>query len=75
MIFALAVGVNPCTLPFIGTILAFSLGEVLINLTLFGIGMLIAPTLFLLFGRKFLAYSKKFTSQLGRIEKFLICIK
>lgn len=70
-IFALAIGINPCTLPFIGSVFALSSGEILINLALFGIGVLVAPTLFLLFGRKFLAYSKKLSSQLGRIEKFL----
>ncbi|CEG12970.1 putative cytochrome c biogenesis protein [groundwater metagenome] len=71
MLFALAIGINPCTLPFIGSVFAFSSGEILLNLTLFGIGILVAPTLFLLFGRKFLAYGKNFSSQLGRIEKFL----
>jgi len=71
MLFAIAIGINPCTLPFIGSVFALSSGEILINLALFGIGILIAPTLFLLFGRKFLAYSKNLSSQLARIEKFL----
>jgi len=71
IIFALAVGINPCTLPFIGSIFALTSSEILINLVLFGIGILVAPTLFLLFGRKFLSYSKTLSSQLGKIEKFL----
>jgi len=71
MLFAVAIGINPCTMPFIGSIFAMSSGEILFNLTLFGIGILVAPTLFLLFGRKFLAYSKNLSSQLGKIEKFL----
>ncbi len=71
MVFAVAIGVNPCTMPFIGSIFAMSSGEILLNLTLFGIGILFAPTLFLLFGRKFLAYGKNLSSQLGKIEKFL----
>jgi len=71
MIFAIAIGINPCTFPFVGSIFALSPGEILINLALFGIGILVAPTLFLLFGRKFLAYSKNLSFYLGKIEKFL----
>lgn len=71
MIFALAIGINPCTLPFIGAIFAMSSGEILINLALFGIGILIAPTLFLILGKMFLVYGKSMSSKLWAMEKFL----
>lgn len=77
MVFALAIGINPCTLPFIGTMFALSSvssGEILIKLVLFGIGILIAPTLFLIFGKMFLAYGKKISSKLGQLEKFMAII-
>lgn len=71
VVFALAIGINPCTLPFTGSIFALPTSKILMNLTLFGLGILIAPTLFLVFGRKFLNYSKEFSSHLGKVEKFL----
>ncbi len=69
-IFAVAIGINPCAVPFTGQVFALSSGgEIFINLFLFGIGILIAPTLLLIFGNELISHSRKITEKMHYIDK------
>lgn len=55
VIVALSTGLNPCTLPFLGLIASVSvIHNSVLYLLLFGIGLLVPATLFLLLGKSFL---------------------
>ncbi|MEF8847346.1 MAG: hypothetical protein V5A57_02890 [Candidatus Paceibacterota bacterium] len=70
MLFALAVGINPCAIPFTGQVFSLSSNaNILINLVAFGIGILLAPTLIVVFGNKLLSYTKKVTGVMHYIDK------
>lgn len=71
MIFAVAIGLNPCAMPYTGTIFALSGVEILSNLLLFGIGILIPPTLFLMFGNALLFNSKSISKNMHYFGKLM----
>ncbi len=70
MVFAVAVGINPCSIPYLGTLFALSSGvEIASKLFLFALGILIAPTLFLMFGNSFISKSRVLSKKMHYIEK------
>lgn len=80
MIFAIAVGINPCSLPYLATVVALagvnsSLNlEIFIKFVLFALGILIAPTLLLIFGNTFLHTVKKISKGMHKIDKLMASI-
>lgn len=70
VLFAGAIGINPCAIPFTGQIFGLSSGgAILINLVAFGVGILLAPTFLVVFGNKLLSYTEKVTEAMHYMDK------
>lgn len=70
MLFAVAIGINPCAVPFTGQIFSLSSDSIiLLNLVSFGAGILLTPTLIVVFGNKLLSYTKKVTEVMHYMDK------
>lgn len=69
--FALLVALNPCTLPYLGVILASSKGAAFANLAVFGIGLLAPAILFAIFGQKILNITRLSGAILKKITQLM----
>ncbi len=70
IIFALVVGINPCTLPYLGTIVGVSKGiEIMLKLIMFGIGVIIPPTLLIVFGNALLSNMRRVTKKISNLDR------
>jgi len=58
-VFALAISVNPCTLPFLSITVGLGIGQSLPGLVAFGAGLLAPAILFVIFGQHAMSYAKK----------------
>lgn len=69
-IFAFTISINPCTIPFITTTLVYyNDARLVINLLLFGIGLVIPSSLFLFLGRSAYVIIKRSSVALASIER------
>ncbi|MFT4344195.1 MAG: cytochrome c biogenesis CcdA family protein [Candidatus Woesearchaeota archaeon] len=74
-IFAFIVAANPCTLPYIGVITSLaSPAEMMLHMTLFGIGLLVPAIIFALFGQAVLNSIQKKTYLLGKVHRVMSII-
>ena len=74
-VFAIAIAVNPCTLPYLGTLVGVSVDfGIITNLSLFGIGMLLPSTLLLFVGGSLLTKIGKSGKNMGRFNKIMAIV-
>lgn len=75
IIFAIIFSTNPCALPYLGVIIASSKSyELIIQMTLFGAGLITPSILFGIFGEKILTISKKTAKTMNIVNKALSII-
>jgi len=74
-IFAIAIAINPCTLPYLGTIIGIDVSvNIISNLVLFGIGMLLPSSLLLFIGGKIIHKLNKVSSNVEKINKVMALV-
>lgn len=71
IIFALIMGVNPCTIPYLAVILALAKTDMIINTFFFGLGLILPALLFAFFGNKMFSFTKKSGKAFHAINKFM----
>lgn len=74
IVFALILSINPCTLPYLGIIISLSKVKLLLNLFVFGIGLIIPAILFSILGQKFLSFIHKNNKLIHFINKLMSII-
>ena len=72
--FALLVSFNPCTIPYLSILIATEPASIFVNLSLFGIGLLIPSLLFAFVGQSILKLPKKGGKLFHRINKLMSVI-
>jgi cytochrome c biogenesis protein CcdA len=72
--FALLVSFNPCTIPYLSILIAADPSSVFVNLSIFGIGLLIPSLLFAFVGQSILNLPKKGSKLFHRINKLMSII-
>lgn len=72
--FALAISVNPCTLPFLSITVGLELASALPSLVAFGAGMLAPAILFVIFGQQAINYAKKGGRIMHKAKKLMDAI-
>lgn len=71
-IFAFAIAINPCTLPYLGSVIGLSINfDIILNLILFGVGMLLPSTLLVIVGGRLIHHVNRIGSKTKHLDKFM----
>ncbi|HQT44954.1 MAG TPA: hypothetical protein PLO51_03185 [Candidatus Micrarchaeota archaeon] len=70
-VFALAISVNPCTLPFLSIAVGLGFAESIPGMTAFGLGLLAPAILFVIFGSKAMHIAKKGGRLMEKAKKLM----
>ncbi len=74
-IFAIAIAINPCTLPYLGAIIGIDVSvNIISNLVLFGVGMLLPSSLLLFVGGKIINKLNRVSANVEKINKVMAVI-
>lgn len=71
MIFAIIMGVNPCTIPYLAIILTLAKGDMVINTFAFGLGLILPALIFSFLGQKIFSFTKKTGKLFHTINKIM----